>query len=87
MLRARGTPRGPGGEADIVADIVADIAADVVVAPAEEAAQAVADVGLPSSIPAFITTNGNGWPPFQIIFFSSFGQNLIFVVFVNFFGF
>ena len=47
----------------------ADIAANVVVALADMVAQAVADVGLPSSILAFITTNGNGWPPFQIIFF------------------
>ena len=49
-LGARDTTRGTTG--------AADIAADMVVALADEAAQAVADVVLPSSIPAFITTNG-----------------------------
>ena len=55
--------------ADIAVDIVADAAVDGVVALADEAAQAVVDVGLPSSILAFITTRGIGWPPIQINFF------------------
>ena len=56
VLRARDTTRGPA----CAADIAADIAADVVVAPADEAAPAAADVGPLLSIPGFITINGNG---------------------------
>ena len=77
--QARDTPRGTV--------CTADIAADVVVAPADVAAQAVADVGLPSSILAFITTNGNGWPPFQIIFFPPLVKIEFFFFFVKLFGF
>ena len=47
-----------------------NIAADAVVAPADEEAPAVTDVGPLSSISGFITITGNGRPPFsKYIFF------------------
>ena len=61
MPKARGTPRGPASAADTVANAAA-APADAVEAQADEAAQTVADVGLPLLTRVFITTSGNKWP-------------------------
>ena len=64
MPKARDTPRGPASAADNAADTMANATAspaDAVEAQADNAAQTVADVGLPLLTRVFITTSGNKW--------------------------